>query len=311
MEKVLYLYDKIFLEHETGSHPENKMRLISINEKIANTELSEITELTEPRKANDEDILRIHTKEYIDFVRREILNGNRYLDLDTVVSHSSLEAAYFAAGAGLTAADKIIAGEFRRAFCAVRPPGHHAEKDKAMGFCIFNNIAITARYLQQVHNLEKILILDWDVHHGNSTQHSFYDDDTVYYISLHQYPFYPGTGGKNETGTGAGEKYTLNFPMPAGTGDSEWLAAFDEKIINEIKNYKPDFILISAGFDAHIDDPLASISIHSETFGKFTDLIKSAADSADGRIIAFLEGGYNLEALAESVFHHIKSLARD
>ncbi len=311
MERLLFAYDEIFLKHDTGMHPENYNRLIAINSWVAKSALNEQIDVITPRKAEKVDILRIHDEKYIDSAVQRIENGEVALDIDTSVSKESAEAAYFAAGAGLTCADKIIAGDFKRAFCSVRPPGHHAERTHSMGFCIFNNVAITAKYLQQVHGIDKILILDWDVHHGNGTEHSFYTDPSVMYISLHQYPFYPGTGAKTDTGVGAGLNYNLNFPMNAGSGNHEYFTAFNERILPEIRRYNPDFILISAGFDAHQFDPLASINLNSEAFGEFTKMILSVAEHAEGRIISFLEGGYNLEVLGESVLFHIEILIND
>jgi len=308
MEKILFAYDDIFLKHDTGEHPENLKRLIAINSILSKSEYAEYIEKIQPRKADKTDILRIHDENYIDSVAKRIAEGDTWLDIDTNVSADSVEAAYSAAGAGLTCADKIISGEFRRAFCAVRPPGHHAEKMHSMGFCIFNNIAITAKYLKEVHGIEKILILDWDVHHGNGTQHSFYDDPSVLFVSLHQYPFFPGTGTKEETGAGKGVNYTLNFPMDAGSHDNDYFKAFNERILPEINRYNPDFILISAGFDAHAHDPLASINLSTNAFAEFTKMALSVAHHADGRVISFLEGGYNLEVLTDSTLAHLETM---
>jgi acetoin utilization deacetylase AcuC-like enzyme len=194
-------------------------------------------------------------------------------------------------------------------FAAVRPPGHHAEKTQAMGFCIFNNIAIAARYLQKKYKLEKIFILDWDVHHGNGTQHSFEDDPTVFYCSLHQYPHYPGTGAARERGTGAGEGFTLNIPMSAGSADEEYLTAFEEKVILAADSFAPDFVLISAGFDAHQDDPLAGIRLSDDIYYQMSKTMKEISERhCSGRLISFLEGGYNLSALARSTAAHLKAL---
>lgn len=310
MKPVLYIYDDIFLKHETGSHLENKNRLLAINQAIKDSGLIGSIKREKPIKATLADICRIHTERYVEHVSDVIQSGYTFLDsMDTVVSSHSLEAAYYAAGAGILAADRIMAGEHEVAFCAVRPPGHHAEKEQSMGFCLFNNIAITARYLQEKHNLEKIFILDWDVHHGNGTEHSFYQDDTVFFLSLHQYPHYPGTGRAEDMGTGKGKNYTKNYPMVPGSGDKDYLLRFEE-IVSIIKNYRPDFILISCGFDAHIRDPLSSINLSSEIFGKFTEMIKNSSDSAHGRIISFLEGGYDLKALGESAVCHLQALQK-
>jgi acetoin utilization deacetylase AcuC-like enzyme len=197
----------------------------------------------------------------------------------------------------------VMARKVDAAFCAVRPPGHHAERGYPMGFCLFNNVAVCARYAQQRHGLERIAILDWDVHHGNGTQHIFEEDPTVLYISLHQFPFYPGTGARNERGTGKGEGFTLNFPMSAGTGEKNYLAAFTEEIVPALAKYKPDMLIISAGFDAHRNDPLGGMRLTEDSFAKMTTLVKDVAP-----VISVLEGGYNLNALARCVERHIIAL---
>jgi acetoin utilization deacetylase AcuC-like enzyme len=199
------------------------------------------------------------------------------------------------------ACDAVVRGAWRNAFCAVRPPGHHAERDRAMGFCLFNNIAIAARYLQSEHGIGKVAIVDWDVHHGNGTQHIFEEDPSVLYISLHQHPLYPGTGLAGERGRGAGEGFTLNLPLPAGSGDREYREAFD-RVLNRLNEFVPEFILVSAGFDAHRDDPLAGMNLGAESYGWMTrDLLDAAGEHCEGRLVAVLEGGYNLAALAASV----------
>jgi acetoin utilization deacetylase AcuC-like enzyme len=211
--------------------------------------------------------------------------------------------------AGLTAIDQIITGQLDNAFTAVRPPGHHAEKDRAMGFCLFNNVAIAAQYAIKKHGLNKIFIFDWDVHHGNGTQHSFYSDPSVYYSSIHQYPFYPGTGSEDETGTGDGLGSTLNFPLDAFTGDSVYLDIIKNKLIPKIQSFRPDLIIISAGFDAHKDDPLAQINLESKDYYTLTKRILSLAkELCEGKVVSILEGGYDLNALKESVDYHVKSL---
>lgn len=322
MASVLYVYDDVFLRHDTGQHPENYNRLKAIDQSIQQLIKKNKNEPVDskgdlrssqlvqgkPLLASQADITLIHKPEYLERVERTIASGQRYLDSpDTVICSASLEAAYFAVGAGLFAADQIMAGHYSRAFCAVRPPGHHAESGLSMGFCIFNNVAITARYLQQKHGLEKILIIDWDVHHGNATQNSFYRDSSVYYISLHEYPHYPGSGAASDLGEGKGIGYNKNYPMDAGSNDKDYLLRFTQ-ISKIIKSYKPDFILISCGFDAHHRDPLSSINLSSEVYGQFTEIVLSAADSAQGRIISLLEGGYDLLALEQSCLRHIQAL---
>jgi acetoin utilization deacetylase AcuC-like enzyme len=222
--------------------------------------------------------------------------------MDTAVCIKSYEVALRAVGGSIALCDEIMNGNAIHGFGTLRPPGHHAEYDYAAGFCIFNNIAIAAKYLQNKYSIKKIAIIDWDVHHGNGTQHSFEKDDTVLYISLHQFPHYPGTGSKHETGKSKGKGFTLNFPMPAGSGDREYLDIFNMEIIPALISFKPEVILISAGFDAHKSDPLSSIKLSTETYGTFTKMLIDVADTfSEGRIIGLLEGGYNLNILGECV----------
>lgn len=304
MAKVAYLYDDIYLQHDTGyAHPECPERLEVINTKIKSLPFYEDILKVEKKKADYKYIEMIHDRQYIERVKSEIESGNRFLDsMDTVISNMSFEAALFAAGGCLNMCDVIMTKKANCGFCAVRPPGHHAERNYAAGFCIFNNIAISAKYLETEYKLERIAIVDWDVHHGNGTQHSFESDPAILYISLHQYPHYPGTGASTEKGIGRGEGYTMNFPMDAGSGDKEYMLAFENGIIPELERFKPEFILISAGFDAHSLDPLSSIQLSTESYYKFTKLLMGVADKySDKRIIAVLEGGYDLKALAEGV----------
>lgn len=222
---------------------------------------------------------------------------------DTHVVPESFEVAKLAAGSVLNAIDVVLGNQAAAAFCAVRPPGHHAERGRPMGFCLFNNVAIGARYAQQKHGIERVAILDWDVHHGNGTQHIFEADPAVLYISLHQYPFYPGTGAGSERGIGKGEGYTMNFPFPAQTGEEKYLSIVNEAIVPAISKYMPGLLIISAGFDAHKDDPLGGMELTGSSFAKMTDLVRHIAP-----IVSVLEGGYNLGALAQSVEKHLESL---
>jgi acetoin utilization deacetylase AcuC-like enzyme len=307
MEKLGILYDPVFLRHETGPvHPESPMRLRAV--KRALDEIDWETEAIASRKATREELLLIHTPEHIDFILGLNIKGIVQLDLDTSVSEYSKEAALKAAGGTIEATKRVIEGELRKAFCAVRPPGHHAEAGRAMGFCLFNNVALGAAGALGM-GLERVAIIDWDLHHGNGTQSAFYDTDRVLYISLHQAPFYPGTGAEDEKGIGAGLGYTINIPMVAGSSDVDFRTAFDEIVLPSLRNYEPQIIMISAGFDAHQDDPLGSLYLTTEYFGEMTrELKKIAAQYSNGRIVSVLEGGYNFAALKECVTVHLKEL---
>ena len=310
MNKTGYISDPFYLKHKNEPHPENPGRLNAIQKNIESSKYYNNLTLIQPRKARVEDIAKIHGKGYIQSVENSCQNGVRNLDADTVISKDSYQAALLSAGAGLEAVDKILGGAVDNAFCAVRPPGHHAEQNKAMGFCLFNNVGVIARYAQNVHKLEKVFIFDWDVHHGNGTQHSFYKDSSVYYSSIHQYPFYPGTGGVDETGTEDGLGANLNLPMRAHSCDADYMNAIEHKLIPVIQKFNPDLIIISAGFDAHTNDPLAQINLSTECYGKMTQkLMEIANDVCNGRIISMLEGGYDYSALADSVQLHVETLS--
>jgi len=228
-----------------------------------------------------------------------------------VLFRSSLTAAYLAASGALAGVDAIMNKEVDHVFCAVRPPGHHAEGGRAMGFCLFNNVAIAARYVQKKYGLTRVLIVDWDDHHGNGTQHSFENDPSILFFSTHQYPLYPGTGRATERGTGTGEGFTINVPMESGEGDDEYHAIFLKSLVPAADDFKPEFVIISAGFDAHKDDPLASMGLTESGYADLTDIVaRIAKRHANGRILSSLEGGYNLQALAASVDAHISGLLK-
>jgi len=231
------------------------------------------------------------------------------LDGDTSVSRDSWRAALLSAGGVLEACERVASGTWRNAFCALRPPGHHAERDRSMGFCLFNNVAVAARALRERHGIERVAILDWDVHHGNGTQHLFERDPSVLYASLHQWPLYPGTGAASERGVGDGEGTTVNRPMPAGSNDADWLGELEAHVLPAMEDFRPGFVLISAGFDAHRLDPLASVALTEDGYAAMTRrLVELAARTAGGRLVSVLEGGYHLEALASSVEAHVGEL---
>ncbi|MBI5183751.1 MAG: histone deacetylase [Nitrospinae bacterium] len=313
MNKTGFIYHTDYLKHNTGPlHPESPQRLTAIMEHLERGSIMSRLVKIDPHPADRPWIERIHPIEYIEEINNSSPSeseGLRYLDPDTPISFYSYKTALLAVGGLLTAVDKIMDGDINNAFCAIRPPGHHAEPRRAMGFCLFNNIAVAARYIQIHYLLKKILIIDWDAHHGNGTQDIFYDDPTVMYFSIHQYPHYPGTGSTKERGVGKGDGFTINVPMQGGVGDKEYIHAFEERLRPTAEVFEPDFILISAGFDAHIDDPLAGMKVTDEGFGELTRIVKGIAKRyCDGRIVSALEGGYNLNALARSVERHLSIL---
>jgi acetoin utilization deacetylase AcuC-like enzyme len=309
ISKTGFVYHDRFLEHDTGpGHPECSNRLRTITDHLKEIKLWQQLHHLLIDEAPEEWLLQVHSLEHLEFLKQSCLQGMTTLDGgDTHASGNSYNAAILAAGGVLAATDAVMGGLLQNVFCAVRPPGHHAERDNAMGFCLLNNVAIAARYAQQKHQAERVAIIDWDVHHGNGTQHIFYNDKSVLYISTHQHPFYPGTGSRGERGAGDGEGYTLNIPMFAGAGEEEFIEAFTEEVIPSLDNYRPDLILISAGFDAHRDDPLANLDLTEESFAKLTRMVaESAAKFCNGRIVSVLEGGYNMFSLARSVESHLR-----
>jgi acetoin utilization deacetylase AcuC-like enzyme len=309
MPKTGFLYHPIYMEHLTGSwHPERPERLTAILQAIEGSGLKENLLHLTPTACPREHVLSVHTERLISTIENLCGPDIRHIDADTAVSEKSFEAALLAAGAGITAADRIMSGDIDNAFCAVRPPGHHAETDRAMGFCLFNNVAITTRYLQRVHGIEKVLIIDWDVHHGNGTQEIFYEDPTVLLFSTHQYPHYPGTGSIEEGGSGKGETFTINAPLRAGCGDAEYQHIFSKMLPPVAGVFSPDFVMISAGFDAHRDDSLASMQLTEEGYSWLTRMAADIAqDHCEGRLISMLEGGYS-SALGTSVVAHVETL---
>ena len=289
------------LLHDTGrGHPECPARLEAIRKAFDAAKVDYVSLEVSP--AAREDLLRVHTAEHVDTIERTCREGLDYPDADTVMVKASWEAALLAAGGAIAACEAVLDGKVDNAFSAMRPPGHHAERDRAMGFCLFNNVAIAAQWLREARGVRKVAILDWDVHHGNGTQHTFYDDDTVYYASMHQHPLYPGTGFPHERGK---NNTNLNVQMDWGFGPKEWLHALDTQILPEYERFKPDFLLISCGFDAHKMDPLASQRLETETYAEMTRRVKHVAN---GKIVSLLEGGYHLGALGESAVAHFNAL---
>jgi len=299
-----------FLEHDTGAgHPERPERLRAIGEHLKRVGVWDRLVHREPEPAAREMLTLVHPPSYVELIEKACREGPAYLDPDTAASPDSWEAALRAVGAVTQAIDAVIGGELCAAFCAVRPPGHHALASRAMGFCLFNNVAIAARYAQARHHLSRVLIVDWDVHHGNGTQALFEADPSILYFSTHQYPFYPGTGARGETGVGKGRGLTLNVPLPSGSGDAELLAAFQDVLVPAAEAFKPELVLISAGFDAHRDDPLAGLQVTEDGFAELTKMVREIAEThAQGRIVSALEGGYDLGALGRSVEAHLRVL---
>jgi acetoin utilization deacetylase AcuC-like enzyme len=286
-----------YLEHDTGrGHPERPARLDAVLTGAWRAGLGEALVPVVPRPATREELATVHPPEFLDTLERFCAGGGGAIDADTVAVPASWEAAVLAAGGGVDAADRLVAGEAAAAFCAVRPPGHHARPAQAMGFCLLNSAAVTAGVLAD--RGERVLVLDWDAHHGNGTQDAFFDDGRVLYVSLHEYPLYPGTGALRETGAGAGAGTTINVPLPAGATGDVYLAALDDLVAPAVEGFGPTWLIVSAGFDAHRADPLTGLGLSS---GDFADLTRrSLAFAPPGRRLLFLEGGYDLQALADS-----------
>ena len=307
------IYDDIYLKHDTGaSHPENATRIINTIEYLRSASIWQKLDIKKPRAATIEEISTVHTISQIEEVAEIAKTGGGYLDPDTHVSPDSYEAALYASGALLTAIDLVMDKKADNAFCLVRPPGHHATPTKAMGFCLFNNVAIAAKYIQSEYSLDRIAIIDWDVHHGNGTQDAFYDDPSVLYFSMHKYPFYPGTGAKEETGEGSGSGFTINIPLSYNIEPMEYLEIFDEILKKRIKSFNPQFVLISSGFDAYRLDPISGLSLEASDFNALTKLIRNIADDCcESRIVSCLEGGYHLLDLPKCIEAHLNGLLCD
>lgn len=307
------IYHPIYEKHDTGfGHPETPDRYRVVIDAIkGDDELCKSLVEIQAEKAPQGIVQAAHTKEHFKRVEGAFANGLDRLDADTVISMQSFDASLYAAGGAITAVDAVMQGEARNAFVAVRPPGHHATAEHAMGFCLFNNVAVAARYAQNKYKeIERVAIIDWDVHHGNGTQGIFYSDSSVFFFSMHQYPWYPGTGSRGETGQGKGLGATLNLPMRAFAPAKDQLSAFDAAIDEISGKTKPDMIFISAGFDAHLTDPLGQLQLEDPDFEAMTRTIMQWADEAcDGRVVSCLEGGYNLDTLGKTTAAHVRVLA--
>jgi len=308
------VFDRSFLGHLAGDtgHPERPERLTAIMDGLDSAGLLDTLQRVPARRATDDELALVHTLGYVNLVKRELANVQGLTNLstgDTAASAGTLDAAYMAAGGVLNAVDAVMEGRAKNAFCPVRPPGHHATSDRGMGFCVFNNVAIAARYAQQVHGAGRVLIVDWDYHHGNGTEDAFYDDESILYFSTHDYAAYPGTGAPARTGSGNGRGLNINVPLSRGAGDADILRAFQESLVPAARAFKPDLILVSAGFDGMRNDLLGNLDITPEGFVAITRVVTDLADElCDGRVVSVLEGGYRLDGLADSVVAHVRAL---
>ena len=306
------VHTDLFLEHDTGDgHPESPARYTAVMNALRESDFADRLQWLKPRAVDNAELLRCHTGTYIDTAKQDIDAGEQHLSTgDTAISSGSWEAAIHAAGGACVAVDAVFESEMKNVFCVLRPPGHHATPTRGMGFCVFNNVAVAARYAQARYGIGKVLILDWDVHHGNGTQDAFYDDDSVFFFSTHQWPWYPGTGARDETGTGRGLGTTMNCPLGAGAGRKQVLGAFESSLVSAVEKFKPELVLISAGFDSRVGDPLGGFQLTDEDFMDLTKLALDLAEQyAEGRVVSVLEGGYDLKGLALGVTAHCRALA--
>ena len=302
-QKTGFVHHPDYLNHDTGpNHPERPDRLRASLSALQESDIWEQLHPIEPTPANTAQLLYAHEPTYPEHVK-QYCEAEVPLTYDTTVVKASYDIALLSTGGVLRAADAVATGAVQNAFAMVRPPGHHATPNQSMGFCLFNNIAIAARYLQREHGAGKVAIVDWDVHHGNGTQDIFYEDESVFFFSIHQSPLYPGTGSSYERGSGKARGTILNAPMPPGSGDNEYVTVFTDVLIPALQAFSPEFTLISAGFDAHYLDPLANTELTADGFATLTDLILAFAE---GRVVSALEGGYSLEGMSESVVAHVE-----
>jgi len=299
MSKIGIVYSDRYLEHETGAHVENPGRVTAIRDELLAASWTDRLQWLAPRAASPQDIAMIHDRSYVEYIKKECeyTRGISYLNPDTAICPESYEVALLAAGGVMEGIDRLFAKEVDGFFALVRPPGHHAEADESHGFCLFNNIAIGARYAQENHNVGRVFILDWDIHHGNGTQHSFDKDPSVFFCSFHQSPHYPGTGGRTEMGIDDGFGYTLNLPMRPGSGNDDYMYLMEECVGPAIRRFEPELLLISAGFDGHRSDPLGGALLDD---GGFAAIFEHAREAARCPVGIVLEGGYNYESLASS-----------
>ena len=305
------LADPIYREHDTGpGHPERPERYDAVINALEAAGLIASLDRIPIRAATEDELALVHARPYIQLASREIRAGASELSTgDTTVSARSLDVALNATGGVLNAVDRVMTGQSHNAFCAVRPPGHHARPAQGMGFCIFNSIAVAARYAQKKHGIAKVMIVDWDVHHGNGTQDTFYEDGSVFFFSTHQSPWYPGTGPASETGSGAGKNCTMNRPFAAGAGRAQIVGAFQEDLRRAADAFKPELVLISAGFDSRLGDPLGGFRLSDQDFSELTaTMLEVAGKHADGRLVSILEGGYSLDGLASAAAAHVRAL---
>lgn len=299
---VGYVSDEIYQQHDTRDHVEGKDRLTAIDTILVNTRVKEQLTPLQPRPATIDEIAAVHDRDYINNLKCETESGGGWLDPDTYVSKGSWEAALYAAGGLMNAVDAVMNKKVGSAFALVRPPGHHAVRLHQMGFCLFNNVSVAAKFALSNYNIKRILIIDYDVHHGNGTQDAFYSDSQVLYLSTHEYPWYPFTGSAEEMGSGPGEGYNVNIPLEADLGDREYLSVFNEVLTPVAKRYQPDLIMVSAGYDAHWQDSISNMNVTTMGYARMAKIIKSISDEVcPGRLVFTLEGGYNRMALAYSV----------
>ena len=313
MRHVGLIRDPLFMEHITSDyHPEHPSRLEAIYGTLDTEVLHDPFVLVKLREATEQEIVRIHDPAYYQLIESTSGCGARQLDPDTHVSSETYRIAKLAAGGLLALVDSVYAGETSNGFALVRPPGHHAERDRGMGFCIYNNIAIAAQYALDRGLARKVLVVDWDLHHGNGTQHSFAMDDKVLYFSTHAFPYYPGTGRAEEVGGDRGAGFTVNVPLPGGQGDDDYAGIFEEILLPVASQYKPDLVLVSAGFDIYCRDPLGNMAVTEEGFARMTQILMSVADAhCNGRLVMTLEGGYNVDGQARSVKAVLETLAQE